>query len=186
MDKRKQKTREAIRNAYAALLLDKQTSKLTITALARKANIDRKTFYLHYDTVEDVMLDYNRQIIERLLVLLEEYGFFGKGFDVSCFFRAFNQIIKENMAFFQHVAMQHELAEMWDSSSRELAERITALYEERVLIKPETLYVYIRFILAGSQEIYKEWLRGDLHFSLDELGRIAADVAFEGFCTVLK
>ena len=67
MDKRKQKTREAIRNAYAALLLDKQAPKLTITALARKANIDRKTFYLHYDTVEDVMLDYNRQIIERIL-----------------------------------------------------------------------------------------------------------------------
>ncbi len=186
MDKRKQKTREAIRSAYVALLLDKQAPKLTITAIARKANIDRKTFYLHYDTVEDVMLDYNRQIIERLLICLQEYDFFGKGFDVSCFFRAFNQVIKENMAFFQHAAMQYELMEMWDISSRELAERLTELYEAHVLIKPEVLYVYIRFLLAGTQEIYREWLKGNLHFSLDELGRIATDIAFEGFCMVLK
>lgn len=186
MDRRKQKTREAIRSAYAALLLNKQEPRLTITALARKANIDRKTFYLHYDTVEDVMLDYNHQIIERILMLLKEYGFFERGFDVSCFFRAFNQVIKENLAFFQHVAMRYEFMEIWEKSARELAEQMTALYQERVLIKPEVLYIYIRFILAGSQEIYKEWLKGNLHFSLDELGRIAADVAFEGFCTVLK
>ena len=44
----------------------------------------------------------------------------------------------------------------------------------------------VRFVLAGMQDLYREWLRGELPFSLEELGRMTGDAAFEGFSTVLK
>ena len=59
MDRRVQKTRAAIQRAYIELLMEKKSMKMTITELARRANIDRKTFYLHYDTTDDVLRDYN-------------------------------------------------------------------------------------------------------------------------------
>ena len=105
MDKRTEKTRQAIRNAYAALLLDRHAPRITVTALAREANIDRKTFYLHYDTTEDVMRDYHRQILLRMMDYLEASGFFENSPDVSCFFTACNRVIGENLAFFQYTAL---------------------------------------------------------------------------------
>lgn len=186
MDKRKQKTREAIRNAYTALLLDRHTARITVTALAQKANIDRKTFYLHYDTLDDVLRDCTRQLIGRLFGLLEESGFFDQPFALDQFFQAVNQVISENMAFFQLAAMRSDLSEVWDENIRELTAQIAARYQDRVVVRTEVLYVYVRFALTGSLELYKDWLRGRLPFTIEEIGRIATDAAFEGFCTILK
>lgn len=186
MDKRKQKTRQAIRNAYAALLLDRHAPKMTVTALARTANIDRKTFYLHYDTIEDVMRDYHHQILESLVDYLEVSGFFSKSPDVACFFAACSRIMGENMAFFQHAALHPELAAQWREDTGELVRMLSERYEDSVAVRPEVLQVYIRFLIAGSQQIYTDWLRGKLPFDIEELGRIATDAAFEGFSAIMK
>ena len=63
---------------------------------------------------------------------------------------------------------------------------MTELYRDRVLVKPEALNVYMRFLLGGVQELYRDWLRGQLPYSIEELGRIASDAAFEGFSQILK
>ena len=57
MDKRVSKTRDAIIDAYLELIYEKKDQKITISELAHRANIARKTFYLHYETLEDIMRD---------------------------------------------------------------------------------------------------------------------------------
>ena len=46
-DRRVLRTKKAIQNAYLDLLKKKGTEKITISDIAREADIDRKTFYLH-------------------------------------------------------------------------------------------------------------------------------------------
>ena len=48
MDRRVEKTRKSIREAYFDLLMRDGKRKITIAEIARNANIDRKTFYLLY------------------------------------------------------------------------------------------------------------------------------------------
>jgi len=50
-DRRQIKTKKAIIGAFFTLLQEKNISKITITELAKIANIDRKTFYLHYEAL---------------------------------------------------------------------------------------------------------------------------------------
>ena len=186
MDKRKQKTREAIRSAYIALLMEKHNQRLTVTALAKKANIDRKTFYLHYDTIEDVMYDYSRCMIDRLIELLQEQGFFDRPFEFLLFYQALGTVISEHIVFFQHLAMLPSMDFFWDQTKHQLTDAVISLYQERVTVRKDVLYVYVRFMLAGMQDVYREWLLGNLRFSLEELGRITGDAAFEGFSAVIR
>ncbi|MBR7038822.1 MAG: TetR/AcrR family transcriptional regulator [Oscillospiraceae bacterium] len=186
MDKRKEKTRAAIRRAYVAMLTRKGSTRLTVTALAAQANIDRKTFYLHYDTLEDVMADCCAVMIDRLLELLDAQRFFERPFDLHYFYSAVGQLVDENMPFFQHLAARSNMELFWDQAKRRLADAVVQRYKDRVMLREEVLYVYVRFVLAGMQDLYREWLRGELPFSLEELGRMTGDAAFEGFSTVLK
>ena len=186
MDKRKQNTRERIRNAYLTLLSQETTGRITVTALARQANIDRKTFYLHYDTVEDVVYDYSRVLIERLIERLEEKGFPDSMMNINLFYQVMGQIINENLPFFRHLSLRPSMDAFWEKTKHDLAARMTELYRDRVLVKPEALNVYMRFLLGGVQELYRDWLRGQLPYSIEELGRIASDAAFEGFSQILK
>ena len=55
IDRRVLKTRAAIKVALDKLVKEQGMDKLTVSALAREANIDRKTFYLHYDSIDDLI-----------------------------------------------------------------------------------------------------------------------------------
>lgn len=48
-DRRVVRTRKAIREAFFKLMEDQDYHKITIASIAREADIDRKTFYLHLD-----------------------------------------------------------------------------------------------------------------------------------------
>ena len=56
-DRRVARTRRAICEATMKLLRTCDLDKVTVTAIARTADIDRKTFYLHYKSIEDVLDD---------------------------------------------------------------------------------------------------------------------------------
>ena len=66
-DRRIARTRKAIQNAYLDLLRQKGTEKITISDIAREADIDRKTFYLHYNSTEDIIREFAEEKTRELL-----------------------------------------------------------------------------------------------------------------------
>ncbi len=55
LDRRVVKTRKAIRDALKSLVVTKGVKGVSISAIAREADIDRKTFYLHYESIDDLV-----------------------------------------------------------------------------------------------------------------------------------
>ena len=62
MDKRVEKTKKEIRKALFQLLETKGLNSITVTELCRIADINRRTFYIHYGSVEDVMDEYQDEL----------------------------------------------------------------------------------------------------------------------------
>lgn len=61
IDRRILRTRRAIHTAFIELLTEYEYEKITITALAKRADIDRKTFYTHYSSIDTLFEDVIRQ-----------------------------------------------------------------------------------------------------------------------------
>lgn len=51
-DLRVVRTRNALRAAFEELMAEDTLDKITVKALAERAGVNRKTFYLHYETIE--------------------------------------------------------------------------------------------------------------------------------------
>ena len=51
LDRRIVRSRNAILSAFERLLMEKPLADITVSAIAREANVDRKTFYVHFGTV---------------------------------------------------------------------------------------------------------------------------------------
>lgn len=55
LDLRVLRTRKSIRNAFIALLEEKEYSKISVNAIAKRAEINRVTFYSHYKDIHDLV-----------------------------------------------------------------------------------------------------------------------------------
>lgn len=62
--------------------------KITVTALAERADIDRKTFYLHYGSISDLMAEIQGEILEEALQLVVSYDLLSPDFDMLGLFPA--------------------------------------------------------------------------------------------------
>ena len=55
IDRRSQYTRNAIKDAFLALLEKNHFDSISVAAVCREADVGRSTFYSHYDTLMDVI-----------------------------------------------------------------------------------------------------------------------------------
>ncbi|MCQ4637738.1 TetR/AcrR family transcriptional regulator [Anaerovorax odorimutans] len=179
-DRRVQKTKKAIREAYLSLILEKETPKITITEIAQRADIDRKTFYLHYDSIEDIIHEFGRQETEALILHLEQNDFFDDTADMAALFRALNALIEANLELYQHIARTPSYAFLWGQIKDILKVSLTETMGERLDIPRAQLEICAEFYASGTISTYLAWLRGDLPMSDDQLAEIVGDIAYYG------
>ena len=102
MDKRIEKTKRAIKDALLSLILEYDFNKITVKMITEKANIGRKTFYLHYACIEDVILDYQNSLTIGLEKSLSQ-NFKNTEQDIHNIFIDLTNMIKDNLTFYKRI-----------------------------------------------------------------------------------
>ena len=94
MDRRVSKTKKAIQEAYFALLKEDRHRRITISEITRKADVDRKTFYLHYASIDDVIREFAKSKVDELIERVFSLEFPSDQLAIRVF-NVFNQMISE-------------------------------------------------------------------------------------------
>ena len=73
IDKRSQRTREALKKTLAQMMIKQNINDITIKNLVVLANINRSTFYLHYTDIFDLLQEMENDIISQIQKVLDYY-----------------------------------------------------------------------------------------------------------------
>jgi AcrR family transcriptional regulator len=93
------KTKRAIQQAFERLLMTRPLSKITVTELAKEAEINKGTFYLHYTDIYDL---YTQSLSEHLQMLADRVDFISLLFTDKSAFVSKLIDLSDNRPFFQN------------------------------------------------------------------------------------
>ena len=100
------KTRNLIRDTFAELLYEKKNiNKITVTELVQRADINRSTFYSHYDDVRHVAEDIKAETLKAFF----ENKTISNVHDIEPFFDEIYAYIKKNDSFFRLIFISDEV-----------------------------------------------------------------------------
>lgn len=185
-DRRITKTRKSIQNAYLNLLRQKGTEKITISDIAREADIDRKTFYLHYDSTEDIIREYAEEKTRELLTRLTIRSFFSLSFDRKIFAKEVNSMLAEHLEFCRMVAGNPSLGFFWNEVQNVTVDILSEIYARHSRLPESDLKIQVSFFVAGAMYVYQRWLRDEIPCSMEELGDKVSQIAFTGVQSILR
>lgn len=72
-DRRTRRTQNLIRKNFIDLMLQKPINEITIQNLADKADINRRTFYLHYEDIYDLLNKTEDYVLQHFEQMLREF-----------------------------------------------------------------------------------------------------------------
>ena len=180
IDRRVIKTRAAIKAALDKLVKERGMDKLTVSALAREANIDRKTFYLHYDSIDALIDSTASDMVEDIISTIDPDRLSANPCEqVRLTLAHVNEKICADVELYAYMANNLSMDFVLGHIEKALvhyAKTVGVEHLPRELFAdgdPE--YYRPRFYLAGAVSVYSEWLCSDRTRPIEDVAEVVAD-----------
>lgn len=193
VDARIERSRSLIIEAFERLVTEQPFEKLTVSAIAREAQVDRKTFYQHFGSIEGVIKaigdDTVTGIVDEVELELSQHKIDPSNTEElsHAFFAAVNEALSSNMlvniALFEVLPNEVLISHLRAPLERELISRNLITID----VPEETRSYYFAFVLGGILAAYRTWMKnGSDPFKLDEVADIATNLAVNGTSNIVK
>ncbi|MFA6587331.1 MAG: TetR/AcrR family transcriptional regulator [Bacilli bacterium] len=179
-DRRCLKTKKAIQDALISLITEKDYSEIRVTDIVKRADVGRKTFYLHYDNKEDVLNAIKKDLFETGDSRIRKYMFSNPQYDIHDIFTEVSSLVMQYESLLKMAAKKNNLHFFEEVLKEGLKSAVVTILKERYKISDCKTESYAEFYSAGMAAMAISWLRGDSSLSLEELMGIAKEVCFQG------
>ena len=165
--------------AFLALLEEKEFAYITVKEICKKAGVNRSTFYLHYETVNDLLTESARYIIEKLIANMPQdtTDFFEKlqtrpleelHLITPEYLRPYLNFIKEHRRIFR-TAVEHSSVLGMDNAYLALNRHVFTPILVRFHVPPSDQKYMMPFYINGLMAIVNEWLKEDCKDSVEHI-----------------
>jgi len=168
--------------AFLDLLETKDLPYITVKEICEKAGVNRSTFYLHYETVGDLLEESTRYVLAQFLAYMPhepvgmveriQYGPLDELYLVTpAYLVPYLRYIREHKRLFR-TAVEHAETLGMDSAYKELSQHILLPIFERFQVPPENRDYLMAFYIQGLMAIIRVWLQHDCTDSIEHITAI--------------
>ena len=179
MDRRVRRTRAQLRQALTALLGEKDLKDITVRELTELADVNRGTFYSHYQDVFDMARQVEQELFEDFNRVLDAHPPDQLRRDLYPVLR--DAFVQDNSALCM-VMIQRQ-------TQGEFARRLSQLIHERCLGEWQGIYPLggapemnycLEFVVSGTVGLVQAWLKGGLVQTPEEMAALAGRLIVSG------
>ena len=185
-DLRLQRTINSIYHAFEELICEKEYPKITVKELAQRAQINKKTFYRYYPTLDDLLHEMQAQYAKEFIEEVKDY-------------RYPDDLDKEIAAFFEFSAKQGEAYDRITVSAGDSS--YTGIRREMInevmhktwgqspsfnLMSDWQKQFLFTFVESTGLDIYRAWVLSDKKEPLEQVIKQAQSLMTGGIKQYLK
>ncbi|MEQ8201818.1 MAG: TetR/AcrR family transcriptional regulator C-terminal domain-containing protein [Syntrophomonadaceae bacterium] len=164
------RSRRLIRQAFVELMKEKALEKITVTDIVTRADINRGTFYAHFQDTRAVTEQIENELIEKLLEFLGEIRYEGFSQNRLTLLLKISNYLEEDVEFYR-IIMNLRWADRFLVKLKDIFVnymQTSSDIPEHIKSSPEFL-IRAHFVAGGIVNLYQAWFRGDIDKSLDEM-----------------
>lgn len=173
MDRRQQKTKDAIFKAFSKLLEVKQYNHITVQEIIDEANIGRSTFYAHFETKDELLkamcTDIFRHVFSDELMSEKTHDFSGGNNGLEAKITHILYHLKDNKRDIAGI-LSCESGELFMHYFKEYLRELFSKYLDEIKVEAPTEFILNHF--AGSfTEAVKWWMKNQMKYTPEEMAK---------------
>jgi AcrR family transcriptional regulator len=195
MDRRIQRTRQALRTALLELIKEKDYDAISIEEITDRANVGRATFYLHYKDKEDLLLEEFSEIVFKRAQVISEIPF-SAWLPMTEEDPSEDKPLQPLLMVFQHI---HDNSDLYylllkGANSSRIIERIRKVSTEAIVKFVETkmqtdpipllfevpIDFFAAFFSGALLSIVSWWIKEDMRHTPEEVANMFRSLFFRG------
>ena len=145
--------------ALISLLKKKPLEYITVSEICETAGVNRSTFYLHYETISDLLNETVRYLLNDLIFICDKY------------LTPYMSYIKDNKEVFA-TALAHNKILGFEDVYKRMFENIFDPILDRFGYPPDDRQYVMMYYLNGINAIVTEWLKNSCDKSIEEISEI--------------
>ena len=189
MEKRKKedlrvvKTLETIRRTFREMICEMDYEEITIKELTERAMINRKTFYLHYDTLDDLLRELQDEIVNSFTGQNISYHSLD---DIKRIIRYFFEYAANMPVLHERLLCAGSYQHIGDQINKRIMdyqiERYRGAFSENLLIDN----LVLAYFSANTTILYRQWVADGKKLPLEDLIKTGTTLICDGMRSYIK
>ena len=191
-DERVIKTKKLIKTALSELIQEKGFDHVSITDLTQRANINRGTFYLHYQDKYDLLEKFENEVLDDINTNAENYiksikdiDFLGEDFsnEIKPFINKIFTYIKENYIIMKVILGPKSDMRFQNKIKKALNILLTEKGWDNYFDSQNTFVskdYFISYLLSAHIGVIRQWIDSGMNESAENMAEMISKMFFLG------
>lgn len=162
-------TKKKIASAYLYLLTE-QPNDVNVTEIVKKAEINRGTFYLHFENVKAVEKHIEAELANNFKELELDFRQVQIDQTPEIILNKFNEILLKDLDFYRLFIRAASETNLMETIKKSLLISISNNFKVmRFVMNYERFKTVVQYIAGGALNVYTDWFKGNINCSIEEL-----------------
>lgn len=169
-DRRYKRTQRQLESALIKLLKTKNINQISVRELSEIADINRATFYLHYKTPNDLLMQLENKLFDIIFTSYKHHDIKNPDDFLILLYKSIN----DNYELIKVLLNHNAGSTFWNKISSEIKKEYSFLWSSELKsLSQNQIDYYSTFVIDGYIAVIKVWILNGMEESPEEMVHLA-------------
>ncbi|MEQ3170124.1 TetR/AcrR family transcriptional regulator [Dysosmobacter welbionis] len=176
-DLRIKRTKKSIRQTFEEMICEMDYEAITVKELTERAGINRKTFYLHYDSIDDLLLELQNEMAQSFIKRTENME---RPRDMDKITREFFLVHEELGKLGERITCSGSYHYISHRITSDILDQTWKVDGQKRKVDPYVHSIVMNYVSQSTLIIYKQWVADGKRIPLEDIIRITTALVCNG------